>query len=57
MHWPNSFALTLWSREEDLLLLPVKVVAEEFGDCAWKGRAEEFDFERSEVDRVEGFKW
>ena len=41
--------------EEDLLLSAVKVVAEEFGDCAREGRAEELDFERGEVDSVEGF--
>ena len=40
----------------DLLLSTVAVVTEEFGDCPWKGRAEEFDFESGEVDSVEGFR-
>jgi hypothetical protein len=37
------------------LFSAVEVIAEEFGDSAWKGRAEEFDFEGGEVDSVEGF--
>ena len=41
--------------EEDLLLSAMEVVTEEFCDRVWKGRAEEFDFERGEVDCVEGF--
>ena len=41
--------------EEDLLFSAAKVVAEKFGDCAWKGRDKDFDFERGEVDSVEGF--
>ena len=41
--------------EEDLLLSAAKVVAEEFGDCARKGRAKEFGFEHGQVDSVKGF--